>query len=217
MYTLVLSSILWVGAILPGDKGQRTYLDQGLQPTSKGKAAYYKEAGGQEGDAYLGKIFTMKGVLKAEGRYLDAELKVPHGHFKFFYPDGKIESEGDYVMGNKSGVWQRWNDWGEPMAEKVYNADVLANIIYTTAPTMPQYPGGEQAMVTYLKEKCGEVKGATANFVVETDGDLTAIRVSGTDPATAEMLISALDKAPRFDAGNKNGVPVRVEMRVPLK
>ena len=120
-------------------------------------------------------------------------------------------------MGNKSGVWQSWNDWGEPMAEKVYNADVLANIVYTTAPTMPQYPGGDKAMVSYLKDKCGEVKGATANFVVETDGDLTGIRVTGTDPATAEMLVSALDQAPRFDAGNKNGVPVRVEMRVPLK
>ena len=146
-----------------------------------------------------------------------AALHVEHGHFVYYFPDGKKESEGDYEMGHKSGVWLRYDQWGQQLAEKVYDPSPLENIVYTMAPTMPQYPGGEQAMISYLKTKAGDVDGATATFVVEKDGDLSEIKVIGAQPAISDQLVDALDRAPRFDAGAKDGVPVRVHMRVPLK
>lgn len=218
MHALLLVASICTMTLAPGDKKPvRTYLNSVMEPTSKGKAAYYKIAAGQDGAAYVGKIFTMDDVLKAEGRFADAELQVEHGHFVFYFPDGKKESEGDYQMGNKSGIWQRYDEWGQQLAEKVYDPSPLENIVYTMAPTMPQYPGGEQAMITYLRSKAGEVNGATATFVVEKDGDLSEIKVMGAAPGTMDQLVDALDHAPRFEAGEKDGVPVRVHMRVPLK
>ena len=218
MHALLLSAFLGTAMIAPGDKKPvRIYLNSVMETPTKGKAAYYKIAAGQDGSAYVGKIFTMDDVLKAEGRYADAALEVEDGHFIYYFPDGKKESEGDYAMGNKSGVWQRYDEWGQQLAEKVYDPTPLENIVYTMAPTMPQYPGGDQAMITYLKTKAGEVEGATATFVVEKDGDLSEIKVIGAQPAITDQLVMALDQAPRFEAGEKDGVPVRVHMRVPLK
>ncbi len=218
MHPLLLAASIITATLAPGDKKPaRTYLNSVMEPTTKGKAAYYKVAAGQDGSNYIGKIYTMDDVLKAEGRYADADLKVADGHFIYYFPDGKKESEGDYAMGYKSGIWQRYDEWGQQLAEKVYDPTPLENIVYTMAPTMPQYPGGEQAMITYLKSKAGGVDGATATFVVEKDGDLSEIKVLGAQPAITDQLVDALDRAPRFEAGEKDGVPVRVQMRVPLK
>lgn len=218
MHALLLAASILSSTFAPGDKkAARTYLNSVMEPTSRGKAAYYKVAAGQDGPLYVGRIFTMDDVLKAEGRYADADLLVAHGHFTFFFPDGKKESEGDYEMGYKSGVWQRYDEWGQQLAEKVYDPTPLENIVYTMAPTMPQYPGGEQAMITYLKKSAGEVDGATATFVVEKNGDLSEIKVLGAPPGVDEQIVDALDHAPRFEAGEKDGLPVRVHMRVPLK
>ncbi len=218
MLALLLTVSTLTATLAPGDKKPaRVYLSNVMEPTTKGKAAYYKVPAGQDGSAYVGKIFTMDDVLKAEGRYADADLQVAHGHFIYYFPDGKKESEGEYAMGYKSGVWQRYDQWGQQLAEKVYDPTPLENIVYTMAPTMPQYPGGEQAMISYLKTKAGDVNGATATFVVEKDGDLSEIKVLGVQPAINDQLVDALDRAPRFEAGEKDGVPVRVHMRVPLK
>ncbi len=217
MQAIILLTAIWTSLSVPGDKrSTRIYLNNVMEQTTKGKASFYKEPTGLEGDVYAARIYTMQGVLKAEGHYLDPELKVAHGHFRFYYPDGRVESEGDYAQGNKSGVWQRFDTWGQQLAEKVYNPEPLANIIYTVAPTMPQYPGGERAMVSYLRSNGVGIKGAMASFVVEKNGDLSEIKVTGAQPELADQLVQALEKAPAFSAGEKDGIPVRVQMRVPL-
>lgn len=204
--------------VLTTASAQRIWLDQVLQPTSKGKAAFYKEPSGEANAHYKAKIYTLDGVLKAEGEYFDPELRIEDGHFTFYHPDGKVESTGDYAMGNKTGVWQRYDKWGQELAEKVYDAKPLENIVYSMAQTMPRYPGGEQAMVKYLKDKCGKaVSGATASFVVEKDGTVSSVKVLGADEGDAASIAQALVSAPRWEAGSNEGLPVRVQMRVPIK
>lgn len=202
---------------------QRVWLDQGLEPSVKAKATYYLEAGGTDGTGgtggFLADIFNLDGTLKAQGRYADQAFRVPDGHFKFFHPNGKLESEGDYAMGNKDGIWVRKDQWGRPLAEKVYNAEWMKNIVYTVAQTMPQYPGGEKAMVRYIREKVGRAQGdVMASFIVEKDGNLSGVQVVGAeDPQIADQIASAISAAPRWAAGQQDGQPVRVQMRVPLK
>ncbi|MFT3885026.1 MAG: hypothetical protein QM724_06220 [Flavobacteriales bacterium] len=219
--TALFASLLTLTAFLEAApvQAQRTWLDQALQPTSKAKAAYYKEPAGEADGRYKARILDLGGKLKAEGEYFDQQLRVENGHFTFYHPDGKVESTGDYAMGNKSGVWQRFDKWGQALAEKVYDAKPLENIVYTMAQTMPRYPGGEQAMVKYLKDRCGKgVSGATAAFVVEKDGSLSGIKVFGADDDNeAASIAQALVAAPRWEAGSNEGLPVRVQMRVPLK
>ncbi|MBK9598560.1 MAG: hypothetical protein IPO60_09665 [Flavobacteriales bacterium] len=114
LLTTIMASLA-VGSV----NAQRSYLDEVLEPASKAKAAYYLDPGGKDGQGgFLAHIYTLDGVLKADGRYMDAEYRVADGHFVFYYPNGKVESEGDYQKGRKNGVWQRNDKWGRELAEK---------------------------------------------------------------------------------------------------
>ena len=90
----------------------------------------------------------------------------------------------------------------------------------------PEYPGGQAALFAFLKEETiyppeamdrGIMGKVFVEFVVEKDGDLSGIKVLNADSSAADQLVDALDRAPRFESGMKDGLPVRVVMRVPIK
>lgn len=214
---LVLISLFTTGPAT----AQRTYLGVTMEPVAKSKAAYYKEPDGMLGSAYKARIWTMEGKLKAEGCYEDAELKVAHGIFTFFHPNGKVESTGNYDHGVKSGVWHRYDTWGTELAEKIYDPKPVQEIVYTLASTMPEYPGGQKELVRYIRNKVGEGRieegEAMASFVVEKDGRLTAVNVEAPNEAAKGLIEQALMESGNWQVGEKDGVPVRVVMQVPIK
>jgi len=218
--SLLITVIACIGLSISPAQAQRIYLDAVLEPASKSKAAYFLEPGGTDGaGGFLAQIFSLDGSLKAKGRYADAQYRIPDGRFVFYFPNGKVESEGNYQKGRKNGVWARNDKWGRELAEKVYDAAPLKNLVYTLAQTMPQFPGGEKAMVRYVREKVGKTSGEVlASFIVEKDGQLSDLQVVGVDdPQIAEQIAEAIVTAPRWEAGVQDGQPVRVQMRVPLK
>ena len=158
--SLLITVIACIGLSISPAQAQRIYLDAVLEPASKSKAAYFLEPGGTDGaGGFLAQIFSLDGSLKAKGRYADAQYRIPDGRFVFYFPNGKVESEGNYQKGRKNGVWARNDKWGRELAEKVYDAAPLKNLVYTLAQTMPQFPGGEKAMVRYVREKVGKTSG----------------------------------------------------------
>ena len=217
---LILLTTLLASLIASAANAQRSYLDEVLVPSSRAKAAYFLEPNGQdEQGGFLAHIYTVDGALKADGRYSDAAYRIPDGHFVFYYPDGKVESEGAYVKGRKDGIWMRHDKWGRDLAEKVYDSTPLMNLVYTLAQTMPQYPGGEKALVQYLKGKVGKAHGdVMASFIVEKDGQVSDVQVVGAeDPQVADRIAGMINTLPRWQAGMQDGQPVRVQMHVPLK
>ena len=204
---------------------ERQYLDEVLASATVKKAKYYRENAGKDGDLYVGKTFTIEGKLKAEGHYKDAALTLEHGHFVFYHANGKVESQGDYIDGNKSGVWERFDVWGQPLAEKVYDPDALANIVYTRAQTMPEYAnGGEHAFVKYVREQVSPISGnklkgeVTATFIVEKNGELTDVKViDGKDANFDGQVVEAVKATSPWHPGEDQGRPVRVQMRVPVQ
>ena len=202
----------------------RLYLSDVLEPTSKRNAAYYLQPEGKDGDLFIGKIYSMDGKVKAEGRFKDEALSIEEGPFVFYYPSGKVESRGHYAMGNKSGVWERFDAWGQPMAEKVYNPEPLANILYTHAQTMPTVAGGEKALVRSIKEKVTDPSGKNikgqvmASFIVEKNGELTDVKViEGKNPPVDEQVVDMIKSTAPWTPGEDKGVPVRVQMRLPVQ
>ena len=218
MRSVALSALLLLASTLVA---QRTYLSATLEPCSKGSAAFYKEADGQVAGAYKARIYTMAGKLKAEGTYSDAQLKVPHGRFTFYHPNGKIESTGDYEMGVKAGVWKRFDNWGMALAEKVYDPKPIQEIVHAQASTMPEYPGGQKELVRYIRTKVEEQRiedgTATATFIVEKDGTLSEVKVDAGDEAVKGLIEQALVESPKWQVGENGGIPVRVAMKVPIK
>ena len=220
---LVLAcAVLTAGAQDP--KQARLYLSQVLEPTTKRNAAFYMQPDGKDGELFIGKIYALDGKLKAEGRFKDEALTLEEGPFVFYHPNGKVESKGTYAMGNKSGIWERYDVWGQPLAEKVYNPEPLANIIYTRAQSMPQVAGGEKALVRTIKERVVDPSGkdvrgqVTASFIVEKNGDLTDVKViEGKNATIDDQVVDVIKSTSPWTPGVDKGVPVRVQMRIPVQ
>lgn len=199
---------------------ERVYLDQGLGPCTRKHATFFLEPNGMDGASYIGRIYTMDGVLKADGRFADAQMRIQHGSFTFYFPDGAVESKGTYDMGRKTGIWQRYDEWGRELAEKVYDPEPLKDILYTRAETMPQYPGGQKELISYLRSKAIGADGinthgsVTVGFVVERDGKITdASVIEGASTDADQRLVDALMASPPWAPGQERGLPVRVQMK----
>lgn len=201
----------------------RQYLSNVLAPTAKKNATFYRAIAGRKGELYQGKTFTMEGKLKVEGTYIDSSMNIAHGDFVFYHPNGRVESRGAYENGYKSGVWERFDAWGEPLAEKVYDPEPLANIIYTRAQSMPEFPGGQRAFVRYVRDKVlangDDLNGTiTTTFIVEKTGELSEVKVTESHGESIDgRVVEAVKQTGPWQPGEEKGLPVRVQMRVPVQ
>ena len=200
-------------------QAQRVYLDEALHQVDQAKAAFYADVVGHDSGRIQAKIMDLNGVLKAIGDFKAADLEIPDGYFTYYYPNGTVESQGNYVKGRKDGLWLRYDSSGQALAEKVYDSSVLEDLVFTQAQRMPSCPGGQRALVKQVQDQVGKLKGhATALFIVEKDGTLSDIKVIGAaDQERSDQVVALLGKSPAWTSGLQYGQPVRVRMRVPLK
>lgn len=198
---------------------QRIYLDEALHPVEQAKATFYAEIVGPDSGRIQAKLMGLDGVLKAVGDFKGSDLEVPDGYFTYYYPNGVVESQGNYVKGRKDGLWLRYDSSGEALAEKVYDSTVLEDLVFTQAQRMPDYPGGQRALLRQVQDQVGKLKGhATAVFIVEKDGTLSDIKVIGAaDQQRSDQVVALLGNSPAWTSGLQYGQPVRVRMRVSLK
>lgn len=227
MKHLYLFPLFLVALTLPfGAQAQaeeRQYLSEVLASTTRKNAAFYRTVVSEQDGLVLARTFSMEGTLKAEGTFTDKSLQVEHGAFTFYHANGKVESKGQYVMGHKSGVWLRFDQWGRPLAEKVYDPEPLVNIVYTRAETMPAYPGGDKELVKVLRERTlqnGEKapRNVSATVLVEKSGELSEVKViDGPDAAFDERLAEAIRSTAPWTPGEEKGQPVRVRVKLPVQ
>ena len=119
----------------------------------------------------------------------------------------------------------RVNDVWYPMNE-IDPAKLPADYIYTSAEKMPQFPGGEAALMKWINEKMKYPEEAQKNrlqgrvfcqFVVEKDGSVTNIEVTrGAHPLLDDESVRTLQTLPKFMPGEIKGQPVRVHFSVPV-
>ena len=108
---------------------------------------------------------------------------------------------------------------------KVVKKENSNELLYYTE-TMPQYPGGNDAMKKFIRENLKypqealdkKVKGAVFVEVnVEKDGSLSDISVVfGIGSGCNEEAIRIAKAMPKWKPGLKNGMPARVLMRFPV-
>ena len=92
---------------------------------------------------------------------------------------------------------------------------------------MPEFPGGQQALLKYLSENVQYPVIAQANgiqgrvvcqFVVNKDGSIVDVEVvrSGGDPSLDKEAIRVIKSMPKWTPGKQKGKPVRVKYTVPI-
>lgn len=102
-----------------------------------------------------------------------------------------------------------------------------SDIIFVVVETMPEFPGGAQAMMRFITENIIYPEEAVQNgiqgraicqFVVEKDGRLSNIRVknSSGEASLDEEAKRVIGSMPRWRPGKQRGVPVRVQYTIPV-
>ena len=102
--------------------------------------------------------------------------------------------------------------------------------IYDTPETMPEFPGGMEAMIKYMQEnitmpekyKDMDTKATyrvMVKFVVESDGSVTEVETVKPEPSKQDLndeAVRVVKGMPKWKPGTMDGKPVRVRYMLPV-
>ncbi|MFB6341537.1 TonB family protein [Saccharicrinis sp. FJH62] len=117
----------------------------------------------------------------------------------------------------------------ESTGNKMDEIEVVAPgkpVVFQIVEKMPQFPGGEAAMMKYLNQnihypdvaKKNGIQGRVyINFIVEEDGSLSNIEVKrGVDPSLDKEAVRVIKAMPNWKPGVQRGKMVRVSFMLPI-
>jgi len=100
------------------------------------------------------------------------------------------------------------------------------DFVFHTVEVMPEFPGGDVALLEYIKNNIvypekAKAKGVygriSMNFTVEIDGSVSNVIVArNVDPDLDAEAIRVIKSLPKFKPGTQRGKPVRVKYSVPV-
>ncbi len=101
-----------------------------------------------------------------------------------------------------------------------------SNEIFTVVEDMPQFPGGDAALLSYISKSVkypaiaqeNNIQGRVIiSFVIERDGSVAdATVVRGVDPALDKEALRVVNNMPKWKPGQQRGKPVRVKYTLPV-
>ena len=99
-------------------------------------------------------------------------------------------------------------------------------IINTFVEVFPEYPGGPNALNSFLSQvieypEAARIQGITGTvlvgLVIEKDGSVSNVRVVvPLSPALDEAAVQGIQKMPKWKPGTVDGKPVRTDFRIPI-
>jgi antitoxin component YwqK of YwqJK toxin-antitoxin module len=123
LYTILLGMFtLGQGAMAQGQLQPKTiHLNTMMQTASQGQSTYRLKLTPLDDVKYSGLVYDGMENLKLEGQYIERNGRyIEDGHFKYFFPNGSIESEGEYQAGVKVGHWKRFDFQGNRKPDRYY-------------------------------------------------------------------------------------------------
>lgn len=105
--------------------------------------------------------------------------------------------------------------------------EIVEQEIFTIVESMPEFPGGQQAMLEFiarnikyppLARESGIQGRVFVNFVVEPDGSVSNVKViRGIGGGCDEEAIRVVQSMPKWVPGRQRGKPVRVSFTLPVR
>ena len=100
------------------------------------------------------------------------------------------------------------------------------NMVFDVVEVMPQYPGGQIAMMKYIMENMKYPKQAmkegiqgrvAVRFIVEKDGSISDVKpILSVHPLLNKEAVRVVKSMPKWSPGKQNGKPVRVRFNLPI-
>ena len=101
-----------------------------------------------------------------------------------------------------------------------------ADTVYNSVEKMPEFPGGEQAMLDYVSKNVvypeeainkGIAGRVFVSFIVEKDGSVNEVEVMrGIGGGCDEEAVRVVKSMPKWKPGKMKGKPVRVSYMMPI-
>lgn len=100
------------------------------------------------------------------------------------------------------------------------------DMLFSVVEVMPQYPGGQIAMLKYIMEnmkypeqamKKGIQGRVAVRFIVEKDGSISDVKpIHSVHTLLDKEAVRVVKSMPKWSPGKQNGKPVRVQLIVPI-
>lgn len=100
------------------------------------------------------------------------------------------------------------------------------DMVFDVVEVMPQFPGGQIAMLKYIMENIKYPKQAmkegiqgrvTVRFIVEKDGSISDVKpILSVHPLLNKEAVRVVESMPKWSPGKQNGKPVRVRFNIPV-
>jgi TonB family protein len=198
------------------------YVDDYFQEVIKDIATYYRcRVQNQGTKLFTVEDYTMDNALFQKSSYKDIDLKNAQGLSIIYYPNSQVKKE-TYFENNIVVRERYYNKYGK---DSIRNKGASKQILEVVE-TMPEYPGGVEAMVKFLDDnikypedaKKGKIFGRVyITFIVTAKGILTDIKlVHGIGGGCDEEALKAVHMMPIWKPGTMNGKPVSNYVAVPV-
>lgn len=102
-----------------------------------------------------------------------------------------------------------------------------SNAVYTVVEQFPEFPGGDEARMLFLRKNIKYPRSAQeegiqgtvyATFIVEKDGSLSDIKIlRGLSSDINSEVIRVIKLFPKWIPGKQNGKIVRVQYNIPVR
>lgn len=100
------------------------HLDGLMQDTDQARAQFTLALTQISEYEFDGTLIDKMNQIKASGGFVKVGKKyLEDGHFVYYHPNGKIESEGEYDKGIKVGYWKRYDANGTAKPDRYYPAE----------------------------------------------------------------------------------------------
>lgn len=100
------------------------------------------------------------------------------------------------------------------------------DMVFDVVEVMPQFPGGQIAMLQYMMKNIKYPKQAmkegiqgrvTVRFIVEKDGSISDVKpILSVHPLLNKEAVRVVKSMPKWTPGKQNGKPVRVRFNLPV-
>ena len=164
--------------------------------------------------------FTVPEIKKDEEVKEEQEIKSQDELQETNTAIGAFNVTGDDEVGGE--VLKAKEVIAEPEPPKVEETKV-----FDVVEEMPQFPGGQAALLEYLAknikypvvaEENGVQGRVIVTFVVERDGSITDVKVvKSVDPSLDKEATRVVKSMPKWQPGKQNGSAVRVKYTVPVQ
>lgn len=222
-------------------QGQDTtyYTDNGQKVPSLQTANYYviKRFESDDSSRAVVNTYFRSGQIRSEAYYSKYKKGLYDGKVREYYQNGQLKADVDYGNGKLNGEALTYWENGKPKRKDEYRDGKLIKgtcydaeghpVPHFAFMQMPEFPGGEKALMNYLARKIKYPKQArkksitgrvVIQFTVNKKGKITDPRiVESVSPDLGSEALRVVKGMPDWKPGLQDGELVDVQYNLPIQ